>query len=370
MRVLIATPWFPSPGHSGSGIFNLRDAQLLARCDEVRVLHLIRPDWVAEAESEAEVEGIPVTRVPFSAGDPRTWPAARRAIRDALRDAELLHTMAFPALLPFAGLRVRQPWVHTEHWSGVGDAATGAMGLAGRALRSRLGAPDEVVAVSEALAAAIAPRARRTPHVIGNAVPFPVDGRISRPVTAGAPLRLVAVGGIAAHKGPLLAVETVAELVRRGVDVELRWIGEGAQRAEVEARVAALSLGARVRLLGQLERAELEEELLGANVFLLPTAGETFGVALAEALACGLPVVASGVGGHVAMLGGFEAARVVGRDARELADAMLAVLDGDDEDRRRATVDLARERFSEETRASAYAAVYAAAERAARGDYS
>lgn len=360
MRVLIATPWFPSAAHTGAGVFNLRDAQLLARDHEVRVLHLIRPDWY-DASERGEVSGVAVERVPFSASAPRSWRGARNALAAGLRDAELLHTMAFPALLPLTGMRVEQPWVHTEHWSGLAKPVTGAKAPIKRALHRRLRRPDEVVAVSAALAASIRPWTRRDPRVIGNAVPLPPEGAVSRPAEPGRPLRIVSVGGIAPHKGPLIAAETVAELVSRGHDVELRWIGSGPQRAELEQRAAALGLGERILLRGQLERSELEAELLAANAFLLPTAGETFGVAFAEALACGLPVVASGTGGHVSMLSDFEATRIAERSAAPLADALIDLLRGDDEARRIATAAAARERFSEEARLAAYAEVYRAA---------
>lgn len=363
MRVLVATPWFPSPAHTGAGIFNLRDAQLIAREHEVRVLHLIRPDWYSVDTAEEILEGIRVLRVPFSAADPRTWPRARRALRQALRGADLVHTMAFPALLPFSGLRVRVPWVHTEHWSGMARVRAGTAGIVDRLLRTRLRSPDETVAVSGALAESIRPWTRRDPHVIGNAVVFPGGGAVSRPVEDGRPLRVVAVGGIAQHKGPLLAVDAVAELVRRGFDIELSWIGEGPQRADLEKQIGELDLGERVVLRGQLERHELELELLAAQVFMLPTAGETFGVAIAEALACGLPVVASGGGGHVEMLGGFEAVRIADRTGPQLAEALLDVLRNDSVERREATVATARSCFSEESRAAAYANVYARSKR-------
>lgn len=359
MRVLVVTPWFPSRMHTGSGVFNLRDAEMLASEHEVRVLHLIRPDWFLEGEA-ADTD-LSVRRVPFSATNPRTWRAARSAIRAEMKRADLLHTMAFPALLPFWGVRVQLPWVHSEHWSGLAKPVTGLKAPIKRLMFRRLRRPDEVVAVSASLARSIRQWCRAEPRVIENAVPMPQAGYYSDPVSEGRAVRLISVGGLTPHKGPRIAVDTLAELVRRGVDAELRWVGQGPERGAVEAAVADAGLQSRVHLLGQLERSDLEAELLASHVFLLPTAGETFGIALAEALACGLPVVASGSGGHTGLLEEFAATRLAERSASHLADAVQEMLDTDSEEQRSATAAQARERFSPVRRSEAYERTYAAA---------
>lgn len=368
MRVLIVTPWFPSPAHTGAGIFNLRDAQLLARDHEVSVLHFIRPDWWTAESSDEVVDGISVTRVTYSASSPRTWVAARRALQENLRNADLVHTMAFPALLTFVGTRVKVPWVHTEHWGALRPESNGVAALVAKCLRVNLRRPDEVVAVSADLMRGIAAWTRHQPHVIGNAVPIPEVGRVSNSypipdVNGGCvePLRIVSVGGVAPHKGPLLAVQAVSELAARGVTASLTWVGSGPQQAEVEALADDLGIADQVTFRGQLERPEVEAELLRANVFMLPTAGETFGVALAEALAFGLPVVTTGHGGHLQLLRPFATAHVVERQPAALAAGVLAALQGDSEERRRATAEQTAAEYSDENRRSAYARVYHAA---------
>lgn len=374
MRILVVTPWFPSPAHTGAGIFNLRDALLLARDHEVSVLHLIRPDWWSRDTAVDEIDGIDVTRVAYSASLAGTWRAARSALREHVRHADIVHTMAFPALLAFVGLRVRQPWVHTEHWGALRMESRGAAALAAKGLKPNLRRPDEVVAVSADLARGIDRWTRRSPHIIGNAVPIPAAGMISAPYPGALgdsdnksePLRIVSVGGVAAHKGPLLAVPTIRELAAQGVSATLTWVGTGPQRTEAEALAAELGVADRVNFTGQLERSELEAELLRSHVFLLPTVGETFGVALAEALACGLPVVTTGQGGHVSLLEPFAAAHLVAREPAALAKGVRAAVAGDSSGRRRETAAQAAAEFSDEARRSAYARVYDAALQASR----
>lgn len=366
MHVLLVTPWFPSAAHSGSGIFNLRDAALLAKQHSVRVIHLIRPDWADLLEAQGEsmetvVEGLPVLRVRFSAGDPRTYLGARRAILAELPSADLLHTMALPALLPLAFGRVALPWVHTEHWSGLSAGAVGGAALTGRLLKALLRAPDRVVAVSRSLADSIAACTRFPPVVIGNAVPLPPEAQISAPFEQGQRLRIVSVGGVSANKGPVLAVETVARLADLGVVADLRWLGSGPQLEEAESRAAELGVSSQVSFLGQLSTQAVQKELLGAHLFMLPTAGETFGIAIAEALGCGLPVVTSGTGGHVDLLSGFEASRVVARNAETLASAVLELIREDSGEQRAVTSERARQGFSDVVRAEAYRRVYSEA---------
>jgi N-acetyl-alpha-D-glucosaminyl L-malate synthase BshA len=71
--------------------------------------------------------------------------------------------------------------------------------------------------------------------------------------------------------------------------------GDGPQRPEVEAEVERLGLGERVRFLGKVDA--VAELLRSADLFLLPSASESFGLSALEAMACGVPVVGTEVGG-------------------------------------------------------------------------
>jgi N-acetyl-alpha-D-glucosaminyl L-malate synthase BshA len=83
--------------------------------------------------------------------------------------------------------------------------------------------------------------------------------------------------------------------VRAGTPARLQLVGDGPERAAVEALAVSLGVAGDVDFVG--ERGDLPELLAGASVFLLPSETESFGLAALEALACGVPVVASRVGG-------------------------------------------------------------------------
>lgn len=103
------------------------------------------------------------------------------------------------------------------------------------------------------------------------------------------------------HVSNFRAVKRVEDVVRvfaelrRASPALLLLVGDGPERSRVEALVRDLGLGRVVCFLGT--QLELGEVLAHADVFLLPSATESFGLAALEALACGVPVVATRVGG-------------------------------------------------------------------------
>ena len=91
-----------------------------------------------------------------------------------------------------------------------------------------------------------------------------------------------------------LAIEAF-RLIRERVRARFVLIGDGPVRADVERQVAAAGLAAHVEFVG--EQQDLVPWLSAADVFLLPSAQESFGLAALEAMACEVPVIAFRVGG-------------------------------------------------------------------------
>jgi L-malate glycosyltransferase len=96
---------------------------------------------------------------------------------------------------------------------------------------------------------------------------------------------------------PLKRVDDVVQIfarVRATLPVYLQLLGDGPERPRIAALVTSLGLADHVRFLGE---GNPVEALQGSDVFLLPSDTESFGLAALEAMACGVPVVASDVGG-------------------------------------------------------------------------
>jgi glycosyltransferase involved in cell wall biosynthesis len=296
VRILLVTTWYPSTLAPSSGIFVQKDVELLRRNHEVQVIHLISPDLVTQGDrSEVDDE---VVRIPMSTSNPRQIARAWNRILPFFENADVLHTQAFSALLPFAGRRVRLPWVHTEHWSGLSTPSTlpRTWRVLLPSLKRLLRMPDVVTAVCEYLAEPI--RSARPGAV--RIVPCNVQpvGIVKPPPREPDHLNLIAVGGLLDRKDPLCAVETVGMLRERGVPAALTWVGEGELRAVVEARISELGLEHEVELVGSLDSMGVGMALDRSDIFFLPTRGENFCVSAAEALVHGRPVVVGSTGGQ------------------------------------------------------------------------
>jgi glycosyltransferase involved in cell wall biosynthesis len=112
---------------------------------------------------------------------------------------------------------------------------------------------------------------------------------------AGVPAGALAIyaGRLAPEKGADVLLEAWAALAPE-TPATLCLVGDGPERAALEARARALGIDGRVRFAGA--RADVAPWLRAADLFVLPSRTEGLSVALLEAMACGLPVVATDVG--------------------------------------------------------------------------
>lgn len=144
---------------------------------------------------------------------------------------------------------------------------------------------------------------------------------------------VLGVGRLDPIKGFDRLIEALAVLQRRGVAFGCRLIGEGPQRAELEAAIARHGLGQHVELAGARGQAEVQASLREAAIFALPCVVAEDGnrdgipVALMEAMAAGAPVVTTRVSGLPELVDdGVEGVLVGERDVQALADALARLL--------------------------------------------
>jgi teichuronic acid biosynthesis glycosyltransferase TuaC len=115
-------------------------------------------------------------------------------------------------------------------------------------------------------------------------------------------LLLITVGGLVERKGFHRVIELLPELRRRFPNLAYLIVGgagaEGDWRSRLEAQVAQLGLNKAVYFLGAMPSEQLRVPLSAADVFVLATRNEGWANVLLEAMACGLPVVTTDVGGN------------------------------------------------------------------------
>jgi len=140
-------------------------------------------------------------------------------------------------------------------------------------------------------------------------------------------LLAVAAGTLRPLKGQDILLRAVARLAPRHPRLRLVLLGDGPWRSHLEGLAADLGIADRVRFAGVV--AEGVPEMLGAaDVFVHASRNEAYGIAIAEAMAAGVPVVATRVGGIPEVVrDGETGALVPPEDPEAFAAAMGAVLD-------------------------------------------
>ena len=195
------------------------------------------------------------------------------------------------ALAPRRG----RPFVVTLHGTDV--ALANRLPGGGRIMGMVLRRAAAVTAVSSALA-------RSAAHVLGRAAaeipltPMPLAPAGAAPALPDAQRRgVVFVGRLTRQKRVADLLGALALLRSRGVALEATIVGDGPERAALEARAARPDLAGSVTFTGAVPPEAVARQLAGKRVFVLPSVDEGLGLAVAEALVAGVPVVATRSGG-------------------------------------------------------------------------
>lgn len=257
--------------------------------------------------------------------------ALRRELR-ALRPAAVVtHSLHFQGSLTAALLAPRSgaPLVTTVH-VGDTDALAGPvrrlLDLEERTVgRFILGRSDAVIAVSDDVAfhcrdLGADPASVRT-------VPNGVDLQRFRPGPApdpNSPPVVLFLGRLIGNKGPDTALAAFERLRRSGLDARLRLVGDGPERRRLEAMVRGMEHRDDVELVGAVD--DPERHLAGAAVLVRPSRTEGMSLALLEAMAAGVPVVASDIPANRELLGDGGGRLVPVGDPDALARAVAGLL--------------------------------------------
>ena len=108
---------------------------------------------------------------------------------------------------------------------------------------------------------------------------------------------IIFVGALRPVKGVRYLIEAMKVIIDENRTTKLFIIGDGVERESLERLVEKLGLGDHVNFIGKVPNERVPEYMIASDVFVLPSLSEGFPVTILEAMASGLPIVATNVGG-------------------------------------------------------------------------
>lgn len=140
-------------------------------------------------------------------------------------------------------------------------------------------------------------------------------------------LRILTVARLSAEKGHLILLESFRSLCALGLHAELRIVGDGPMASTISNLVEQYGLADRVVLVGALPPEQVALELSHADIFCLPSFAEGIPVSIMEAMAVGVPVVSTYVGGIPELAVDMQTALVVpAGNVDSLTSALLRLI--------------------------------------------
>jgi glycosyltransferase involved in cell wall biosynthesis len=265
--------------------------------------------------AEDRIDGVTIRRFPFVLPAMRPGSVARfpspavstmRALRRAVHDfrPDVLHVHCFGPNGVYAtalGLLSRLPVIVTLH----GETINNEFGifersvLLRRALRIALRRAAAVTGCSQFTLDDAIRRFGLRPdraEVIFNGVNLD-EATADRPKQFTGALTVLAMGRMVDNKGFDLLLDAFARVAAEYPGSDLVLAGDGRAQADLRAQADQLGLAAKVRFPGRLDRGQVGSALAAADVFVVPSRVEPFGIVVLEAWNAGLPVIVTNRGG-------------------------------------------------------------------------
>jgi glycosyltransferase involved in cell wall biosynthesis len=374
LKILHIADWHPSRENPTGGIFVREHIRTSALYEDVCVLvtgdgaklKVFSP--LFKLIPEDYEDGIPTFRL-FHKKLPTgllsyliytkcTILACERLLKEGIR-ADIIHAHEFNAGVPavMLGRKWGIPVVISEHWSGF---ATGKLNRV-KFIKARYAfeKADVVCPVSENLRKHIEKAGIKASfRVIPNAVDVSLFHPSDPPRARGGRKALLCVAQLTPIKGIPHLFEALLLLRKKRDDFTLHIVGDGPNRKEYEEMVKSLGLNEVVRFYGLQPKKKVAEFMRQADLFVLPSLWENLPCVLIEAMASGLPIVSTNVGGIPEIVDEETGVLVPPKNPEKLSEAINYVLDNLENFPAEKTVKRARERYSYEAVGKVFSDLY------------
>lgn len=370
MNILFITRGYPTKKYKTNGIFEFDQAKALVEqghkvvyaAVDVRSIRRWRK-WGIEKKHIAGIDvyaiNIPLGRVPQSIlrkfGSIGLKILYDRIIYDQ-GEPDIIHAhFTIPAYIS-SKLKNQTdiPLVITEHSSRVNKKNINQELF--RVANEAYSNADSLIAVSPSLADRINKNFRKKSTYIPNIVDlniFKYEDKIKNNK-----FNFVSAGNLIDIKRMDLTIEAFYKAFGNNPKITLTIFGQGPQRKMLEVLIDKYKLNSQVKLMGLCSREKIAEHFKKSDCFVLASQSETFGVAYIEALAMGVPVIATKCGGPEVFINERNGLMIEVNDKRQLSKAMKYMYNNIDKyDREGIAIDI-KENFSPETVAKKIIEVY------------
>lgn len=383
-NILFLTSWYPCREDTTLGIFVKRHGQAIATQHKVTLLYVIADSEMKPGEFQLEKNELGNYReliIHFGKSSKQknfisrlnTYKLMRNFYESGILKAlewsgefDLIHMnipWPYGKFARLLSLKLKLPIVLTEHWTGYHKSADRFKGYLLRSeIRKTINAAHVVCPVSQNLMDVMQERGLKAKRWM--VVPNVVDTSMFFPSSAerdpSKPFRFIHVSGLDDEQKNISGLlRAFRAFYQKNRNAELHMIGSGKDEPRLKLYSNELGLTLRgVFFKGRIEGQELAEAYRMADAFILTSRFENQPVVLLEALACGLPVISTNVGGISEVIHEGNGILIVPDDEQVITDALEKMVAKYDTFNRAAIRKEAVERYSFEAVSKAYSEVY------------
>lgn len=340
MHIMIIPSWYPNSYHPLSGIFFKEQAEALAKyglqvgliaVQEISIKEMVKQKKIDIQQEYFTEKGVrtyltqypALPKMKYFRGHIKKKIFARLFERyieeNGLPDIIHLHSFIAGELALYVKEKYAIPYVVTEHSSGFSKNIFSPETLHKAANIFRQSNAN--IAVSPSFAFLLSGQFRLHFESIPNIVN--TDYFISKTTNTTPGFKFINIAFLNKNKNQAMLIKAFASAFKGQSGIELTIVGNGPEYFSLKSLIQSLKLENQVSLYGKADRAEVRQLLQKSDAFILSSQYETFGVVIIEALATGLPVLATRCGGAEDILTDSQVGILTDISAHSLSQGLL-----------------------------------------------